>query len=179
MSEKTRATRYRPSRRPTSHPILPCALILLVCQSLASCATPVSAKPQANNPPTPVPAIGTDAWVLIAPPLEGYSSDRTPQMGGPLALPSDWESRSGAGYKFVNIDRIDANAPLSRWQKRHTFPSESECQDYKAAMLKELSDPAWTTKAALNRRDRIMDPVFVKAFVTAARCVSADQLTPR
>jgi hypothetical protein len=60
-----------------------------------------------------------------------------------------------------------------------TFGSESQCRDYKAAKLKEFSDPAWTTKAALNRRDRIMDPVFVKAFVTAARCVSADQLTPR
>jgi hypothetical protein len=141
MNEETRAARYRPSGRVTSHPILPYALMLLAWQSLAACATPVSTKPQANNPPLPVPAIGTDAWVLIAPPLEGYSSDRTAQMGGPLALPSGWESRSGAGYKFVDVDRIDTNAPLSRWQKRHTFPSESECQDYKAAMLKELSDP--------------------------------------
>ncbi len=97
-------------------------------------------------------------------------------MGGPLALPSGWESRSGAGYKFVDIESLDTNAPLDKWQRRHSYETQSDCEAYRAAKLKEFSDPKAATKIANGQRDRIVDPIFLRDLVNASRCVSAAQL---
>jgi hypothetical protein len=115
-------------------------LLAAFCCTVAAC-TSAEIETKANQAPAIVSAHESGPWLLIVPPLEGYSSDRLPQMGGPLALPSGWESRTGAGYRFVDVDRIDTNAPLDKWQKRHSYETQSECEDYRAAKRKEFSDP--------------------------------------
>ena len=148
-----------------------CGLWLTACTSSAT-------ADKANQPVPAQSPVATGPWLLIVPPLEGYSSDRTPQMGAPLALPSDWESRTGAGYKFVDVERMETNAPLDKWQKRHSYETQGDCEDYRAAKLKEFSDPKATTKLAVGQRDRIVDPIFLRDLVNSSRCVSADQLGP-
>jgi hypothetical protein len=151
------------------------ALTLGFGQMLSACATSVPSDPPIKPPPA-VARPGPDSWVLMIPPMEGYSSDRTPQMGGPLALPADWTSRTGAGKIFVDIDRLDTHAPLSKWRKGSAFVLQRDCEDYRALKIKELSDPKATTKFTFGQRDRIFDPIFFRDLLNASRCVSADQL---
>ena len=116
-------------------------------------------------------------WYLLVPPQRIYSSDRTTMMGGPLATAPSNEFPGALGT--YNLMEIDENEPLNRWERAMQFPSKRDCEDYKTAQLKQISDPLTSTKIALKTRIRLVDTPYMRSYVESGRCVSAADLGAR
>jgi hypothetical protein len=132
---------------------------------------PTAAAPPAANP-------DTTGWVLVYPPLRPYASDRTPQMGGPLALPAGWPERRSGGSD-ISIDRIDTSAPLSKWQRAgmFSFTSQKDCEDARQGESERYNDPRYVAQGEPRTHDLLVDPVFMKELVADGKCVEASSLT--
>ena len=156
--------------------------ILAISSLLVGCAAqsnssqnsvPVSSATNANDP---------EGWYLIAPPQRAYASDRSPEMGGPLATSGDFEHRGA--YDVYSLMQIDTNAPLSKWQRlAGTFVSDADCEDFKAAQFKKSSDPAAVSKeakAVIGKNPHIVgiDVRATREMYESERCVGASQLSP-
>lgn len=155
--------------------------ILAIFSLLVGCAA-LSNPSQNSVPESAANASDPEGWYLIAPPQRAYASDRSPMMGGPLATSGDFEHRGA--YDVYSLTQIDANAPLSKWQRlAGTFVSDADCEDFKAAQFKKSSDPAAVSrqaKAAIGRNPHIVgvDVRATREMYESERCVGASQLSP-
>jgi hypothetical protein len=109
-------------------------------------------------------------WYLLGPPERAYASDRSPMMGGPLATSGISENRGA--YDVYSLTQTDTSASLSQWTQLRTFNSERECEDYKSSQLKDVNDPAWITKEAGKKRNRLMYQSAQRDFIESERCAA-------
>jgi hypothetical protein len=94
-------------------------------------------------------------------------------MGGPLATSGISENRGA--YNVYSLTQTDTNAPLSQWTQLGTFNSEQECVDYKSSQLKDVNDPAWITKEAGKKRNRLMYQAAQRDFIESERCATFER----
>jgi hypothetical protein len=156
-------------------PIVGIALLLIGCA--------VQSIPNQKSVPAPSAANASDSdgWYLIAPPQRAYASDRDPMMGGPLATSGVFEHR-GASDAY-SLTQIDTSAPLSKWMRvAGVFSSDADCEDFKAAEFKKISDPASVAsaaKTAIAKNPHLVgvDVRGTREIYESERCVGASQLS--
>jgi hypothetical protein len=102
-------------------------------------------------------------------------------MGGPLATSGVFEQRGA--YDAYSLTQIDTSAPLSKWERvAGVFTSDTDCEDFKAAEFKKMSDPASVAsaaKAAIGRNPHLVgvDVRGARERYESERCVGASQLS--
>jgi hypothetical protein len=64
---------------------------------------------------------------------------------------------------------------LAKWGQIGEFPSEQDCTDYKAAELKQVTDPAWLSAQAA-KAHHLVDAQRAHDLIESGRCVNASQL---
>lgn len=102
-------------------------------------------------------------------------------MGGPLATSGISEHRGA--YEEYSLTQVDPSAPLSKWKPiAEEFSSEKDCDDYKAAQIKQISDPTWVSQSAskIIAQHPSMVGVDIREshdILESARCVTASQIS--
>lgn len=152
-----------------------CALAAALIASACG-AQPGHGAPAQSQPAVAVGSAKAGKWYLLLPPQRAYSSDRSPMMGGPLASPPRNAGEFHGAYEIYSLTQIDQSALLNKWQKAMEFGSGQDCEDYKAAQLKQTSDPAANTRMSERTRERLIDPTYMRSIVESERCTSAAEI---
>jgi hypothetical protein len=152
-------------------PIVGIAVLLIGCAA--------QSIPNQNSMPAPSVASANDpgGWYVIVPPQRAYASDRLPSMGGPLATSGISEHRGA--YDVYSLTQTDTSAPLSQWNRvAGVFGSDADCENYRAAQLRKINDPATITKIVAQHPN--LAGVYVRGLRErhdSERCVGASQLS--
>lgn len=152
--------------------------------ALAACGLPSAsgtATPASEQTIVPMPAsqVGSEsAWFLMIPPRRAYAADRSTMMGGPLATGAGEGGEEHGAYVLRSIDQADTSAPLSKWEIfAGSFPTEADCQHYKATELADLNDPSWVAKQVQRARGRMIDLPAMRDMIEGQRCANSSEVS--